>query len=247
MSVAAELALAGPDGHLAAGLAADRASAETNQPSDPQARFLLFASTDAWRNGGFNYGGVQWAPAGVDRQGFPLKLMFGGGVYGYVSGALGNAEVIGRQLSVAILPGWRFVRDKLIVTIFAGPEFQNHELSPVDPSAGLRGPYFGARAGFDAWNEPNEITMIAADGSISSVGLSYSARLAAGLRVLGLFYVGPEVQAFAAGTNYQQYRAGIHLTGLHTGAFEWSAGLGWAADSDSRSSLYGKLGLLTKR
>ena len=61
------------------------------------------------------------------------------------------------------------------------------------------------------------------------------------------FYVGPEVQAFAAGDNYQQFRAGLHVTGFRTAEFEWSAGLGWAIDSDDRNSFYGKLGILTRR
>jgi Cellulose biosynthesis protein BcsS len=55
------------------------------------------------------------------------------------------------------------------------------------------------------------------------------------------------VQTFAAGSNYQQYRAGLHVTGLRTGKFEWTTGVGWAGDSDDRSGVYGKLGLLTRR
>jgi hypothetical protein len=210
-------------------------------------RYLLFSTTDFWRQGGFSYGGVLWAPNGLDREGIVVKLIFGGGVYRYVSGALGDAQVIGQQLSAAILPGWRFTRDKLIVTVFVGPEFQSHTLSPNDPGAGLRGQYVGARAGFELWYEPTATTMVAADASISTIGVSYTARLAGGLKLLDLFYGGPELQAFAADRNYRQYRAGVHLTGLRTGDYEWSAGLGWARDSDDRSSIYGKLGMLTRR
>jgi cellulose biosynthesis protein BcsS len=86
------------------------------------------------------------------------------------------------------------VHDKLIVTVFAGPEFQDHHLSPDDPTAGLRGSYFGGRIEFDAWYEPTGLTLIAGDASISSIGLSYSVRIAAGLKLYGLFYVGPEGQ-----------------------------------------------------
>jgi hypothetical protein len=89
--------------------------------------------------------------------------------------------------------------------------------------------------------------MVAADGSISTIGLSYTARLAGGWRLFNLFYAGPELQAFATDTNYQQYRAGLHITGFRTGPYEWSAGLGFARDSDERSSLYGKLGMFMRR
>lgn len=246
LSLADEIKLAGAqdDAHTAF---AHGPGASANTPSRDPATFLLFASTDVWRHGGFTYGGVQWAPNGVDNAGAVIKLMLGGGLYRYVSGALGNRLVTGQQFSAAILPGWRFVKDKLFVTVFAGGEFQNHDLSPDDPSAGLRGASFGVRTGFDVWYEPTGATMVAADASLSSIGLSYSARLAAGLRVFNLLYFGPEVQTFAAGNNYRTFRAGLHLTGLRTGSFEWTAGLGWALDSDERNSLYGKLGVITKR
>jgi hypothetical protein len=109
-----------------------------------QARFLLFSTTDLWRQGGFAHGGLLWAPTGLDRDGPVLKLMFGGGFYHYISGALGNTEVRGMELAGAILPGWRFVRDNFTITVFLGYDFQRHRLTPDDPSAGLRGSYVGA-------------------------------------------------------------------------------------------------------
>ncbi len=210
-------------------------------------RFLLFSTADLWTHGGFLHGGLVWSPRGVDREGFALKLMFGGGAYRYVSGALGNTEVTGRLLAGAVLPGWRFVRGKFIASVFAGLDLQDHRLSPADPSAGLRGSYAGLRANIELWYEPSPLTMIAADASISTIGASYNARLAWGWKVFDHYYVGPEVQGFAAGDNYRQFRAGVHVTGLKTQMFEWSGSAGWATDSDRRDGLYGKLGLLTRR
>lgn len=211
-----------------------------------QARWLLFANSDIWHEGGFANGGVLWAPTGLDQQGLVFKLTFGGGVYHYTSGALGNADVRGDLLSGSILPGYRFVSGKLITTFYLGYDFQRHHLTPDDPSAGLRGTYNGVRTGFELWYEPTAVTMIAADASVSSIGPSYNARLAAGIR-FDTFYLGPEVQGFAADDNYQQLRAGLHLTGIRTGTFEWTTGAGWALDSDHRSGLYGKIGVFTRR
>jgi hypothetical protein len=222
------------------------AGAQPVGPGPEQARWLLFSNSDVWREGGFAHGGVLWAPSGLDQQGLVLKLMFGGGVYHYTSGALGNADVRGELLSGAILPGYRFVHDKLIATFYLGADVQHHHLTPDDPSAGLRGSYIGVRTGFELWYEPNAMTMIAADASVSSIGPSYNARLAAGLRAFDAFYIGPEVQGFAADDNYQQVRAGLHITGIRTGAFEWTTGAGWAIDSDHRSGAYGKLGVFTR-
>jgi hypothetical protein len=215
--------------------------------ADEQARFLLFSGSDFWREGGFAHAGVLWAQNGLDREGLVVKLMFGGGIYHYVSGALGNADVRGQEYAGSILPGWRFVRDRLTVTVFLGADFQHHTLTPDDPTASLRGGYAGVRTGFELWYEPTAGTMLAADASVSSIGPGYNARLAAGWRVLDAFYIGPEVQGFADGDNYRQVRAGIHLTGIRTGDFEWSAGLGFAEDTDHRSGAYGKLSVFTRR
>ncbi len=210
------------------------------------ARYLLSASTDLWRHGGFGHGGVLWSPDGLDREGFALKLTFGGGVYRYRSGALGNAEVTGRQFAGSLLPGWRFQHERATFGVFVGLDLQSHRLSPDDASAGLRGNYVGIRTVLELWYEPDATTMLAADASASTVGPSYAARLAYGWRVFEQFYVGPEVSAFAHDRNYGQVRAGVHLTGFKTGAFEWSAGVGWASDSDNRNSAYGKLGVFTR-
>ena len=48
------------------------------------------------------------------------------------------------------------------------------------------------------------------------------------------------------GPDYQQLRLGLHATSFRTGALEWSAALGFATDSDRRSGLYGRLGVLAR-
>jgi hypothetical protein len=42
--------------------------AEAGGPDDPSV--LLFSGTDLWRYGAFLYGGVLWAPGGLDNNGF---------------------------------------------------------------------------------------------------------------------------------------------------------------------------------
>jgi hypothetical protein len=211
-----------------------------------QARFLLFSTTDLWRQGGFTYGGLLFAPSGLDRDGPVVKLIAGGGLYRYASGALGT-DVIGYMSAASILPGYRFRRDRLTATVFLGADIQRHRLLPDDPSAGLRGSYVGARAGVDLWYQPTDWGMIAADASVSTIGGSYDARLAAGIRAFDLFYFGPEVKGFRAGGNYHQLRAGLHLTGLRLGDYDWTAGFGWATDSDNHNGAYGMLNFGIRR
>jgi hypothetical protein len=213
----------------------------------PDSRFLLFASTDLWRHGGFAHGGLLVALNGLNRDGLVFKVTLGGGAYRYISGGLGNVDVIGRQFAAAIMPGWRFTGRNFVVTAFAGLDYQDHRLTPDDPFAGLRGGAFGLRTAIEVWYEPTPHTMVAADASVSTVGPSYSARIAAGWRVLDGYYLGPELHGFAHDNNYSQMRVGVHVTGLKLSALEWSAGLGWANDSDDRNSLYGKLSVIGRR
>ncbi|MBV9558107.1 MAG: cellulose biosynthesis protein BcsS, partial [Pseudolabrys sp.] len=63
---------------------------------------------------------------------------------------------------------------------------------------------------------------------------------------MNLLYVGPEVATFAA-DDYRQHRFGLHATGFRTGSLEWSAGSGFARDSDNRSGAYIRLGVSTRR
>jgi hypothetical protein len=206
---------------------------------------LLFGGADGWGHGAFVHTGLLWSPAGLDRSGFTLKVLMGGGVYRFHSGAL-NTDIAAVQSTGFILPGWRFVQGPLQVTFFAGLDVQAHKLWPDDVASRLRGLIWGVRGGFDLWYQPTAKSMISADASASTVGDSYSARLAFGWRVLDMLYVGPEIGA-SGSDNYRQFRAGFHATGLRLGPFEWVASAGWASDSDQRGSPYGRLSLMVRR
>jgi len=207
---------------------------------------LYFSGTDLWRNGSFLHGGVVWSPWGLDNEGFALKALVSGGSYNYISGALGGAEVRGRELKAELLPGWRFKWENTELKLFAGIDLQNHQLSPDDPGSKLRGNDAGLRVAFEFWTEPTPLTMFEADGSVSTIVNSYSAHAAFGWRAFGLFYTGPEIQAFAS-DDYSQQRVGLHITSLKFWNLEWSAAAGYARDSDRRSSAYVRLGILAKR
>jgi hypothetical protein len=204
------------------------------------ARFLLFSGLDLWRHGTFLYGGALWSPGGLDRDGFTLKAMISGGRYDYLSGSLGT--VTGRELVAQLMPGWRFKFGTAELKVFAGLDLQNHHLDPDDPQSGLRGGDAGLRTAFELWVEPTPDTMIAADGSVSTIEHSYSIHGALGWRIAGLFYAGPEVQAFAC-DGYSQRRIGVHVTAFKLRGTEWSAAAGFARDSDDHDGAYMRLGI----
>lgn len=207
--------------------------------------FLYFSGLDLWHEGAFLDSGFLWSPDGLGQQGFALKLLLGTGTYRYTSGALGDAEVNGRQWLASVMPGWRFKQQDLELTIFAGVDAQDHRLSPDDPENGIRGSHLGLRSGFDLWYEPGRSTMLAADASVSTISTSYNARAAYGWRLFDRVYVGPEAQALAS-DGYRQYRFGLHMTAFKWEGFEISTGLGYARDSSDRSGAYGRLSLITR-
>jgi len=206
------------------------------------AHFLLHGGFDLWRNGGFGHGGLLWSPDGLKQEGFTLKLLLGGGTYRYRAGA---TEISGRQYLASALPGWRFKDGTIELTVFGGLDVQQHQLSPADPTTRLRGFNIGARGGFDLWFEPRPALMVTTSVSASTIGKNIWVRAATGLRAFDL-WLGPE-GVFCGDETYQQLRFGAHVTGLRTDMFEWSAGVGWVTDSDKRSGMYGRLGVLVRR
>jgi len=202
--------------------ALDRAHAGgTETPS-----FLLFAGTDLWRYGSFAYGGMLWSAEGLDKTGFAFKVLVSGGGYTFLSGYQ-NEGIDGTMLSVGALPGWRFSHGNLAVSVFAGPLVQDYRLVPFDPSARLHGFYVGGQFASDVWYQPTPATLVMVNGQIASIGPTGSLRTAFGVRVFDRMFVGPETQEIWCG----------EIEGL-----EWSAGGGWAIDSDHRTGPYMRLG-----
>lgn len=206
-------------------------------------KFLYFSGFDLWRGGGSFYGGLQWAPGGLNSDGFTLKLLLAEGTYRYLSGA---TAIRGTGLLAAILPGWRIKRGEVEIKLFAGLDLQNHRTSPDDPASSLRGSHAGIRVNAEIWWEPTASLMLASSFSASTIGSSFGVRAAAGWRVLDRFWIGPEVEV-SGDRVYRQHRAGLHVTSFRMAAFEWSLGAGYAEDNSDRAGLYGRISLLTRR
>jgi len=77
-------------------------------------KFLYFSGFDVWRSGGSFYGGVQWAPGGLNQNGFTLKLLIAEGTYRYLSG---GTDIRGTGLLASILPGWRVKRGNFEIKV----------------------------------------------------------------------------------------------------------------------------------
>ena len=231
----------------------DRASAQALEPDTPQPdglsggtkidRVLLYAGFDIWRYGRTAYGGFYWAPDGLNNDGFITRLFVSRGVERYDAGSRRFNTDITR---VAPLAGARFSQGTLELKVFAGPELENRTLTPDIPMAEFRGTRIGARVASELWWEPMPDMMLTSALSASTNAASRSARAAAGWRVFDRFWAGPEISA-SADVLSQQVRVGVHLTGFRVDALEWSAAVGYVADSYHRSGVYGRIGVLTRQ
>lgn len=217
----------------------DRATSTPDRDAVAE-HLLLFSGADLWRNGLFSHSGLFWAYQGLNADGPVLKLLLNGGLYRYRSGL---REIAGFQTMGTILPGWRWHRPGLEVTVFAGLDAQHHRYLPDDHGNRLRGTRLGLRSGFDVWYEPLPNAMLTASASLSTLGTSYWTRTAAGWRFFDMIWLGPEVLASGDGT-YRQMRIGAHITSLRWSSYEFSAGAGWVTDSDRRDGAYGRFGVI---
>jgi hypothetical protein len=206
-------------------------------------RYLLFGGFDLWRNGGSVHGGMLWSPGGLAHEGFTLKLLVAGGNYGYTSA---GTEVDGRYTLASVMAGYRIKRGRLEATAVIGPDFQRHELTPDDLGNRMRGSHAGVRFGVDLWYQTSDTFMATASVSLSSIGPNYWTRAAVGWYLFDRVWIGPELMALG-GDRYDQFRVGAHVTALRTAAFEWTAGVGFARDSDDRNGFYARIGVLTRR
>lgn len=206
-------------------------------------RFLYFGGFDLWRSGLSAHDGLLWAPAGLNHDGLILKLLVAEGSYLY---RLGTRNVRGVYLLGSAMVGWRISRNGVELKAFAGPDLQYHRFTPADPGNALSGPHLGLRVGIESWWQIHRDAMLTGSLSASTIGLGYGARGAAGWRIIDAFYAGPEVET-SGDRSYRQFRAGLHLTALRTGRFEWSAGFGYVIDNSRRSGVYGRLGILLRR
>jgi hypothetical protein len=229
-----------------------RALAQVLEPEPPPSdglsggkaeRVLLYAGFDIWRFGRTGYGGFYWAPDGLNNDGFITRLFVSRGVERYDAGSKRFNTTIVRASPLA---GWRFKRDDFELKVFAGPELENRVLTPDVPAAKFRGTQLGARVAAELWWEPMPALMLTSAFSASTNATSHGARAAAGWRMFGQFWAGPEISA--SGDAFStQYRIGAHLTGFRLAAFEWSVAAGYVADSFHRSGVYGRIGVLTRQ
>ena len=145
------------------------------------------------------------------------------------------------------MAGYRFVRDKTFVTVFAGVDVQYHRFTPYDPTNVLRGTHAGIRGAIEFWHEPDAHSMWAADASVSSIGPSYAGRVAFGWRMCDAFYLGPEVAASPAATATSNFAPDCTSPDFASPRSNGRLAPAGLRDSNDREGFYGRIGLIARR
>lgn len=198
---------------------------------------LLFGGYDVWSNGNSASAGLHWAQNGLNNDGFVMRLSLSNAVERYWTPRRLYTTDIFRA---AIMPGWRFKAGEFELKLFAGPDFEHHNLTPDDPTSKWRGGHPGLRIAAEAWAQPVPELMLTTSYYATTIAAGYGFRTAAGWRLLDSFWIGPEFSG-SRDEFSRQTRLGFHLTGLASGPVEWSMAMGYVSDSFGRTGSYARL------
>lgn len=202
-------------------------------------RLIYYGGLDvtSWSFGA--HAGVQWQPAGLDKNGFIMRFHLDESVERFTDRRRNYDTQIGRGY---ILPGYALQIGTLELQVLAGVDLEADYLF-IDQRPSKWRSKAGIRGTVDAWWEPTRFLMLQSALSATSIDNGYNARIAAGWRLFDWFWVGPEA-ALSNDFFSQQTRLGGHLTGLRTGPYEWSFAAGHVHDNFGRDGVYARFGMM---
>lgn len=174
----------------------------------------LYFGTDVSTNRGLvGYGGLLYAPGGMDNSGLRISLFGLYGKYQYSDDDAGNTFK-GRFASVDALVGYSKTFDNAAVTVAVGANYQDQRVSPFDPDNPVQGEKVGFKVQGDFWVNPTERTLVLGIASYSTAFNTYYSILRFGYDFFGQnFFIGPEFGALGNSRTDQQ-RIGLAISGI---------------------------------
>lgn len=145
----------------------------------------------------------------LSKSGVVFKVDGGISNYEYASDLSPTGIIDGDGYQVSAMLGYLWALDSVSLTLAAGVDYQDQELSPDDPTATVRGSETGLRVAADFWTGNDKVSF-SGSGSYSTAFDSYWTRARAGL-ILGRFTIGPEALAFGS-EGYDAQRLGGYGT-----------------------------------
>jgi hypothetical protein len=213
--------------------------AATPKPADDWIVSLDASTTVTSTNSVFaNVGGTVAVDGSLRQSGARIKVDAMAGTYEYK--AASGAKIQADQIEGSAMLGYEWIWREAKLAGYIGLSLRNTGLSANDPDNQVVGTSYGLKTAVDFYARPTEKTMVSAYGSITTNDKAYFTRFRAGYRVGEGVYLGPEV-AFLGNDFYNQWRAGIHLTGLALGPVQTSISAGYLYDRDQKGGAYGTI------
>ncbi len=206
-----------------------------------------FAATE---NSFYIYSGVTLAPFDtLAATGLRLRVAGGYGAYYYdgtlnIAGDILALSFTGETVSAEAHLGYQFRYGEWTGKLFAGIDYQDHVITPNDPSNAVSGAETGFKVLSENWINLGPFAWASLDGSYSTAFHAYNIALKGGHQIYGPFDLGIEIGAFGNKT-LQAARAG--LLARYRGEFvEISLTGGVSGDYDKPVNPYGNITALRK-
>lgn len=184
----------------------------------------VFAGISAAENSTFGHVGGVWAMNGdLDKDGMLLRGMLSYGQYDYDTTAVPGGNVEGDAFGAELGVGYQWVTPGSRFSIYGGVDYQDHDLSPNDPSNSVNGSETGAivQAEIETLGSPWYGNLI---GKYSTTYDSYWVRGRAGY-AFGNITIGPEL-VLGGNNEYDETGYGLFLSAPITQAVAFTISAG---------------------
>ena len=230
----------------------------------PDRHIEIWSGADAGADFWLAYTGATLAPFGdIHETGWRLRLVGGYGRYRYqsFSPTTGSAQEHSADAAFAdVLVGYLWRLDPLILKLFIGGAFSEHQINPIDASNFVQGQDVGLKGVAEVWFNIDENSFASVDLSWSQAHKTRTARARLGYRVTPALSVGPEI-----GLNLdrqgdfkiEQERTAFRAEPIDYGRigafarYEWYGGevsgsVGFLGDFRSEQSVYGTVNWISQ-
>ena len=179
-----------------AGFATAPASAEGKKKEILDRHNEVWAGADAGADVWLLYSGTTMAPfSDIHQNGLRLRFVGGYGQYRYQSfdpSTLTPTDYNVRVTFADALIGYLWRLDPLILKLFVGASFADHQIHPIDLNNFVQGPDIGVKAVAELWFNIGTNAFASVDLSWSQAHETRSIRSRLGYRITPKFSIGPE-------------------------------------------------------
>jgi hypothetical protein len=221
-------------------LAADWYAPQDANPSASRTHIFSGADFNSF-NGNFGFLGTTFAPWGLDNSGLRIGAFSGVGSYAYAANT--GAKSGGKFVTSDAMIGWAVATETSNTKFMIGANFQDHKLDIPDPANPVQGFKAGFKGQVDTYINPTPSTMVFALGAYSTAFKTYFSEVKAGvaLPTEKTVFIGPQFIALG-NERFDQWRVGMHLTGVRFGYFDIDMAGGFVRDSGSGKGAYATIG-----